>query len=398
MKIAHVIPYFQPKFGYSEYYLMTELKRLGHEVCIITSDRYTSNVVVFDKSIDRKVGSGRFIEYGLVVYRMPTLFESQGLIINLGLTSVLENFKPDIVHVANFFSFSTFLAVFYKKKFGYKLFFNSITGTFNPNRLNSLIFKFYKLLFTNYIRKNSDGFFAISNGSKRWLSKNFSIPYSSINVIPLGADNKLFKPDLSSRQVIRNNFSFLDNEIVLIYTGKITPDKDINVLIGSVALVVQNFSKNIKILIIGNGSQQYLKYLRELAMLKDIHNNVVIIPTIDRNELPKYYSAADIAVWPGAPSISIIEAMSTELPIIICKYPERREDAYDTSHLLEYENGLSFNRGDHVALAACIEKLMSSVTLRNEMGKNSRKLVENKMNWALLAEKTLKIYENYTDK
>lgn len=398
MKISYIVPYFQPRFGYSEYYLMKELKKLGNEVLIISSDRYANNVVFFDPSINRKVSSGQFFEGGLAVCRLPTLFESGGLIINLGLKNVLENFEPDIVHVSNFFSSSTHIAIFYKKKLGYKLFFNSITGTFNPNILQNLIFKFYKWLSAGYIRKNSDGFFAICDGSKRWLSKNFSIPHSSIDIIPLGADNKLFTSNISDRQMVRKNFGFLDDEDVLIYTGKMTPEKDLDVLIRSMALVVKNFSKKIKLFIIGNGPQQYLEYLRELIISKDIQKKVVLIPIVDRKELPKYFRAADIAVWPGVPSISIIEAMSTGLPIIICKYPERREDAYDTAHLLEYKNGLSFYRGDHVDLAACVEKLISNKTLRNEMGKNSRKLVQDKMNWTLLAKKTLEIYSKSTDK
>ena len=40
---------------------------------------------------------------------------------------------------------------------------------------------------------------------------------------------------------------------------------------------MRNFSKKIKLLIIGNGSQQYLEYLKELIVLKDIQNNVVLI-------------------------------------------------------------------------------------------------------------------------
>ena len=91
MRIARVVQYFQPKFGYSEYYLMTQFKREGHEVLVVTSDCYSPGTSVFDNGIDPKVHSGRWVEYGLTVYRQPTLFKSGDLIVNRpGIKKILE--------------------------------------------------------------------------------------------------------------------------------------------------------------------------------------------------------------------------------------------------------------------------------------------------------------------
>ena len=40
MKIVHVCDYIQPQLGYQEYYLAKEHAKMGHEVTVITSDRY----------------------------------------------------------------------------------------------------------------------------------------------------------------------------------------------------------------------------------------------------------------------------------------------------------------------------------------------------------------------
>ncbi|MGD8760447.1 MAG: hypothetical protein PVJ07_09370, partial [Anaerolineales bacterium] len=40
MRIVHVIDYYQPKMGYQETFLALEHKKLGHEVHVVTSDRY----------------------------------------------------------------------------------------------------------------------------------------------------------------------------------------------------------------------------------------------------------------------------------------------------------------------------------------------------------------------
>ena len=393
MRIARIVQHFQPKFGYADYYLMNEFKKHGHEVCIITSDCYSPNIRFFDNFINLKVSSGKFIENGIVVYRLPTLLKVDKVIISLATRKALEDFRPNIVHSNDLFYLTTLFSAYYKKKFKYKLFADSITGTFNPNKLNILLFNFYKLLFTQYLRKNVDGFFAICEGSKKWLSKNFSIPPSSINIVPLGADDKLFIPDFKTRQLMRRNLRILDDEIVLMYSGKILPEKDVDILVKSVVILPREFLRKIKIIIIGNGPGNYLEYLNSLIKMNDMCQNVIIIPTVDRSELPKYYNTADIAIWPGAPSISIIEAMSTGLPIIIAGYPRPREDAYDTTHLLAYRNGLSFQRGNISQLSSCIMKLVLDEQLRKEMGRRSRKLVEEKLNWHKIAKQYLKIYE-----
>ena len=39
MRIVHVIGYFQPEYGYEEYYTALTQLKFGHEVHVITSDR-----------------------------------------------------------------------------------------------------------------------------------------------------------------------------------------------------------------------------------------------------------------------------------------------------------------------------------------------------------------------
>lgn len=393
MRIARIVQYFQPKFGYADFYLMDRFRRLGHDVCVITSDLYSPDVNVFSSSAERKTTAGKHYEYGLLVYRLPTLFELDAQPVNfLGFKKVLKDFKPDVVHSNDLFWSITLVSAHYKRNFGYKLFVDSITGTFNPAGYKRLAASAFKLVFKGYLRKNVDKFFAISEGSMRWLSKNFSVPREFIEVIPLGADTALFKSDYKLRQITRENLGFATDEIVLIYSGKIVPSKDIGILIKALALVVSASLKKVKLLIIGNGPKKYLIYLKNLIETNNIKENIIFIPTVDRKLLPNYYNAADIAVWPGDPSISIIEAMATGLPIILCSYQFPREDAYDTSHLLKQGNGLSFPRGNPISLARCIKELVENEKLRKEMGKNSRKLVENELNWDIIATKYLEIY------
>lgn len=380
MRIARIVQHFQPRFGYAEYYILREFQRQGHEVCIITSDRYSPMVRLFDGSGNLRTSSGRFLESGLVTYRLRTLFGSNNFMISQGMKYALEDFKPDVLHSNDFFYMLTLLGVHYKNRYGYKLFVDSITGTFNPLGPNIPAFALYKRLFAYYLKKNVDRFFAVCEGSKKWLVNNFSVLDDLISVVPLGADHRLFSPNINSRKITRNRLCIADDEIVLIYTGKMYPEKDLHVLVKSVAILSRIFPR-LRLLIVGSGRQIYLQYLTQLTSSNNVMKHIIFHPTVEKDELPAYYNAADIGIWPGAPSISIVEAISTGLPVIIPKYQKPREDAYDTMHLLDYGNGLSFPRGDINELAFCIKRLATDESLRKEMGQRSRRLAEEKLNW-----------------
>jgi hypothetical protein len=52
MKIIHVIDYFQPQLGYQETFLAKEQAKQGHEVYVLTSDRY--NPIVYKGNAAKK--------------------------------------------------------------------------------------------------------------------------------------------------------------------------------------------------------------------------------------------------------------------------------------------------------------------------------------------------------
>lgn len=107
---------------------------------------------------------------------------------------------------------------------------------------------------------------------------------------------------------------------------------------------------------------------------------MLFVPTVGKSELSRYFASADVAIRPGVPSTYIIEAMSTGLPNILCGYPEKRGDAFDNEHLLEYRNGLKFHQRDIRSLSNCIQAMVASKDLRRNVGAQSRKHVMDRLN------------------
>src|SRR3990172_5058761 len=102
MKIVHLADYFQPALGYQEAALAREQLRLGHQVTVVTSDRYAP-FPDYDTTLrpvlgERVQGIGEREEEGIPVIRLPISLESSFRCSLKGLFPTLERLKPDVVH------------------------------------------------------------------------------------------------------------------------------------------------------------------------------------------------------------------------------------------------------------------------------------------------------------
>lgn len=401
MKIVHVISYFQPKLGYQEYYLAREQQKMGHEVSIVTSNSYRpfSNQQ-FDLRHKDTNNSNICLEEKLKVYRIPAIFEiGSSYCLTRGIKKVLGKLSPDVIHAHEIYTITPSLPAFFKNHMRYKYLIDTHTYMpFYPKTARSIVnllsFKFLKNILFKFAIKNADAIVAVDYNHQKWFSDEFKVPSSNIYVIPLAADHHLFKPNPKMREETRFKLGIKNNELLIVYAGKIIPSKDIHKLLHAYAYISKT-RKNMKLLLIGSGDPHYTSKLITLSRKLEIANNIIFHPPVPNNELPKFYNAADIGIWPGSRSITIIEAMATGLPIIVTRndpfdgYPY----AHNAKRYLEYENGLSFTRGNVEELASCISYLADNEKIRNEMGQKSRRLVEDKLNWEIITKKFLEVYE-----
>lgn len=392
MKIVHVISYFQPKLGYQEYYLAREQQKMGHEVCVITSDRYAS-FPGFSETVNnvlgsRYVGRGKFMEEGIRVIRLRSLFEIASNAFILDLKKELELFCPDVVHVHVATSPLTMETLILKDIFHYKVVVDchmdySLESKSKKRRL--LFHIWSKNVFSRKILRKADGFIAVAESARKWLSREWGISYEKIKMIPLGADNDIFSPDTFKRRNMRKKLGLAEGDVLIVYAGKMHDKKDIEVLLHAAFPLIKIY-RNVKILLIGTGPKEYMEKLHLLIKKFNIKNNVLFYPFQHKIFLNDYYNAADIGVWPGQDSITIVEAMATSLPVVLpCS--ERNH------HYLEYNNGFHFKRGNSSSLQYCLERLVVNPNLRQEMGLKSSKLVEEKLSWNLITKQTLAFYK-----
>lgn len=386
MKILQLIDYFQPKIGYQETFLSKELIRLGHKIWIVTSDRYYP-FANFEKSYgsllgDRFVGRGRKIEEGIEVIRLPTLeIPKTPLVYLKGFKKSLQLLKPDLVYCHGVYSLSSYLAAVYKNDLGYKLIYDSHAADFNTDFNGSLLKKLYHFIYKKIIAKKiidvKDLIFAVGDNEQKFLCQDLNLYYKKVPVIRLGVDTDLFTYSFKLRCKIRKQLGFNRNDLIIVNTGKLTENKNIHVLCHAVKLLN---NPKVKLLLIGGGDENYISKLHKIVGKNQVllHLNIV-----ENSRLPSYYSASDIASWPGNFSLSIHEALSCGLPVVIPEF-------WSTSYL-DNKGVLTYKRGDIHGLLKVISELVYNNKLRNDLGKLGSEYIRNTLSWKKITRQLLEI-------
>jgi len=171
----------------------------------------------------------------------------------------------------------------------------------------------------------------------------YGVPASKVRLLSLGADTDMFHPveiaeEEADRTQLRARFGWQPGDIVCIYTGRFTVDKNPLVLARAIDALAAIDSRY-KALFVGNGAQK-----AEIEAFR----NVTVIPFMTHADLARHYRAADLGVWPRQESMSMIDAAASGVPIIASNRmgePERVDG-----------NGKTFEEDD---VASLVEVLRS---------------------------------------
>ncbi|MCX6808046.1 MAG: glycosyltransferase [Candidatus Berkelbacteria bacterium] len=190
----------------------------------------------------------------------------------------------------------------------------------------------------------------------------------------------------SSLTKIRSKYRLPTKSLVL-YLGRIDKDKNMEVLIRSIPIVIK--SSNAKFVIAGSGDE--LENLKKLAAELDVLKRIIWTGRIERDSsnLEQLYQAASVFVIPSkieTQSIVTMEAMAAGLPVVGANGGALPELICDS------ENGFLFDPESESDLAKKLLIILKNDKLRQQMSKSSlEKIAGHELGLSL--EKTLKIYD-----
>lgn len=387
MKIVHLIDYFQPKVGYQETFLAREHGKAGHDVWVVTSDRYFPFPDYKDSYFpllgDRIVRVGKKIEDGISTVRLrSTEIPGTNMIYLSGLKGKLTEIAPDTVFCHGMYSFTSYLVARIKAKRGFRLIYDNHAAAFNT-KFNSFPKRIYRFFFSKFaapvIKSQADAIFAIGEAERDFACSEFGLKNKEVSIIRLGVDTKLFSPDDNKRKIMRKKLDVSDHDIVLVFSGKISPRKDIEILLQAAKKI--NDTK-IRVLLVGGGEKNYISGLKQILN----YNQLIVETMVSNDKLPDYYNTADIAVWPGDPSQGMLEAMSTGLPLIIPKW-------FGTQYLTQSRGSLFFPRKNIAQLAQKVAQLSYNKRLRQETGRAARSHIRRYFGWQEIARQALSLVQ-----
>jgi 1,2-diacylglycerol 3-alpha-glucosyltransferase len=185
-----------------------------------------------------------------------------------------------------------------------------------------------------------------------------------IHVVPNGVN---LKPYLDNQQEIeRQNFGFENEDVVLIYVGRLGPEKNLPYLLRSFAGTAHAYEK-VRLLIVGDGPER--DNLQDRVKGMDLQKKVVFTGMVPYKNLPGYLHMADAFVTASVTEVhplSVIEAMAAGLPVLGIESPGVGDTIRDGLTGLLSSNDLA-------TFTAQMVRLASQPDLRKEMGANARR-------------------------
>jgi len=137
----------------------------------------------------------------------------------------------------------------------------------------------------------------------------------NIAVIPNGVELKNFH---EAKPFSRAELGYTADDILLVYAGRLAPEKNLPFLLKSFAGVAQTLP-NAHLLLVGSGIQQFEEEIRNMAGELGLGERIRFTGRIAYDQLPAYLAMCDIFVTASITEVhplSVIEAMGAGLPIM----------------------------------------------------------------------------------
>jgi len=152
-----------------------------------------------------------------------------------------------------------------------------------------------------------------SPSMRQVLEEHFDI-ISPVEVIPNGLDLTPYRGDI--QPVDRSVFGFSANDVICIYVGRLSPEKNLSLLLRAFYGVALTYD-HVRLLVVGDGPGR--ENLEAQVKQMNIETKVFFTGMVDYLEIPAYLASSDIFVTPSSSEtfgLSTVEAMAAGLPTL----------------------------------------------------------------------------------
>jgi glycosyltransferase involved in cell wall biosynthesis len=382
MRIAFITESYSVGMGYTENMLPRYLAKHGNEVRV-----FCSNLQIYGGQLEYKdvyepyLGPaeqpcGELNEDGFVVERLQHFMLGHYIGIR-GLKEALLRFRPDVIQATSVVSVATLEALMARHAviprspvFTECHQHLSIVRPFLKEQGWSVRKGMYFLTRTlpgHFMSRGVVHCYAIAPDCAYVAIHHYGMAASKVSVLPLGTDTDVFHPvrddrDGQEREALRAKLNVREGDHVAIYTGRLTDGKNPMLLARAVAALRKSGRPWVG-LFVGDGPQKDL-----ISSTDGCH----VVGFARHDQLSQYYRAADVAVWPEQESMSMLDVLSSGLPLVVSS------SMGDLDRVTG--NGLTFTRGSVEDLTAVLSRLTNSDE-RRRLGLAARAKAEKQYSW-----------------
>lgn len=354
MRIGMMADLYKPHVsGVTNYIALNKsyLERLGHQVFIFT------------------FSAGDYVDEETNVIRSPSLpLLDTGYYFNLRYTKAARRVLQtmDVVHVHHPF-LSGPLALLYCRPRGIPIVFTNHTRydlyaqaylPVMPDIVGNAALQSYLPSFC----RACDLVISPSAGMRKVLVQfGVDVP---IQVVPNGVDLKPFADPV--QPVTRQELGFQAQDIVLLFVGRLGPEKNLDFLLRSFAGATQAYD-NLRLILIGAGPAR--EDLEDRANRSGIQHAVRFTGPVAYDQLPRYMAMADAFVTASVTEVhplTVIEAMAAGLPVVGINSP----GVGDT--VINDQTGYLVPEEDLAMFTAKMIRIAVDTSNRQRMGKQAR--------------------------
>jgi glycosyltransferase involved in cell wall biosynthesis len=225
----------------------------------------------------------------------------------LQLKTEIEQFSPDLIHVATPFTVGL-SGVYFAKKYNIPL-----VGSYHTDFNNYL--HFYDLQFLakplwKYMKWFHHSFEKLFVPSIDTLEKLNSHGFKNLEIWPRGVDCQHYHPNYKN-EFTRSRYS-ISEKFILTYVGRLAPEKDLKTLMKIACSLPPEINEQVHWLIAGDGP-----LLKELQMTAI--PNMTFTGYLKGIELAEIYSATDLFVFPSPTETFgnvVLESLASGVPVI----------------------------------------------------------------------------------
>lgn len=353
--------------------LCTELAKQGHEVCLFTHSANTEeDRLPFAWMTVRVIPIFHGISYqlSLLLYLLwrgararPTLMYARTLAYTFSPALVARMLKVPLILEVNGF-------------------------VLDEVRMSNPDIKMWRVSLTRVLEgwrcRVADQIIVVTDGLAELLENSYGLEMDKITVIPNGVDTKLFT--VRDARASKRRLGLCGDESHVCFVGSLVKWQGVETLVRASARVLQEFP-GVRFLVVGDGPER--DKLEALAQSLGTAGQFCFTGYLAPTRVAEHVSASDVCVAPftadrnqriGLSPLKVFEYMASARPIVA-------SNVRGLEVLEQQRAGLLVEPDNISALANGIVRLLRHAAVRQQMGRNGRRLVGDHLTWAATARK-----------